>query len=62
MAPNGTLTARADDEPPVSVKPGAATAMRAFTEAREAIDEHYTAIERRRALLTVGETEAEEQR
>jgi virulence factor Mce-like protein len=63
VAPDGTLTPRADGQKPVSAKPGAATAMRAFTKGRKAIDEYYEGIARRRArLLSDGETRAEEQR
>ncbi len=55
VAPNGTLTPRADGQKPVSAKPGAARAMRAFTKARGALERYYEGIERRQARLLKGQ-------
>lgn len=64
VAPNGALSPRADGQKPVSAKPGAATAMKAFTRAREAMDKYFEGIQRRRQrLLSDGDQiKVEEQR
>jgi len=64
VAPNGALTPRPDGQKPTSAKPPVAVRAKAFVEAREAIDDYFKGIERRRARVVAQdkETKAEEQR
>ncbi|HZI91957.1 MAG TPA: MlaD family protein [Thermoleophilaceae bacterium] len=51
VAPDGTLTPRADGEPPVSAKPSPAVATAAFEEVRDSVTDFIDGIIARRARL-----------